>query len=74
MAERKMTADEREQFFEQLLAYENAKAECEERKSDAVAEFNRELKGHEMQIDLLRKQLNAGTVEYDPQLKIDGLK
>lgn len=70
MAERKMTIDERRQFFEQLLAYENAKAECEERKANAMAEFNKELKGYEMRIDHLRQQLNSGTVEYDPQLKL----
>jgi hypothetical protein len=66
-----MTADERKQFFEQLLAYENAKAECEERKATVVAEFNRELKGHEVQIDSIRQQLNSGKVEYDPQIKME---
>ena len=70
MAQRKLTEDEKRQLFQELLQQENNIAEAEERKANFNAEVNKEIKGYEMQKNVVRQQLNDGTAEYDPQLEL----
>ena len=53
-----------------MLQQENNIAEAEERKANFNAEVNKEIKGYEMQKNVVRQQLNDGTAEYDPQLEL----
>jgi hypothetical protein len=67
---RKLTPQEIEDDHKGLIEHLNQLADCESRKKDFQTVIKEEIDYHKKMVTKIRREINAGEIEMDPQTKL----